>query len=149
MQLNPQQKEGFIHWSREERCCWKNIIKGGERKEKIKGERKKRTGLHKIALRFLIKKCISSRVVCGFIWARRPSLSDLLYTTLSEGHLWPTVVKAQYDMMSVSFRCSFRSCIATILISKGQFFVVSVANLFLFHHYSAWEKRLRVSFPPY
>lgn len=51
--------------------------------------------------------------------------------------------KAPVDMMSVSFGCSFRSAIGTILNRKGVF-VVPAANLSFGFCHSTWEKRLAV-----
>lgn len=117
MRLEAQQKEGFIHWSGEKRCCWRQ---NGDKHQR--NEQKKIKFAHKYQhLWSRNLSLLTPGVLFLGGWCRGPT--DLLYSTLSEGHLWPLHWKARPDMMSVSFGFSFRSYIAAIQNWKGLFVV--------------------------
>lgn len=82
MQLEPQQKEvSSIGVER------RGVVEEEMRKKKnIKGERKRRQ-IHTEVPTLLIKKFITINTVSAFIRCRRPGPTDLLCSTLSEGHL--------------------------------------------------------------
>lgn len=84
-------KRGFVHWSGEKRCCW-------SQKKKTQSENQRMVKKAQIRTRvptLLTEKCIAINGVRAFIRRRGPGTTDLLYSTISEGHLWPPDEKPQ------------------------------------------------------
>lgn len=76
MQLEPQQKEASST----------GVERRGVVEEKLRDEHQRRH-IHTKAPTLLIKKFITINTGSSFIRCRRSGPTDLLYSTLSEGHL--------------------------------------------------------------
>lgn len=83
MQLEPQQKE-VSSIGVERRGAVEEKMR--EKHQRMRGKRRQ---IHTEVPTLLIKKFITINTVSAFIRCRRPGPTDLLYSTLSEGHLWP------------------------------------------------------------